>query len=235
MVRPLDDDEVKALALALLKSKTARDKQTKIGPSGIGNPCDYCVGLALTGHGQYRENPWWLGARVGTAVHSLMEHEIGKHTATPRAPEFEALRDAAVEERLFITNIEGYGNIYGNADLTLTSGNLIDWKTTKKDTVKKYRLDGIPPAYYVQQNLYAYGWNQIEPGIVKRCSLVFISRDGSGDGDVWVYSWDYDEQAALDAISRLDELWQFLHGGGDVESLPSDENCFYCQNILRRW
>lgn len=235
MPRPLDNDEVKALALALLKSKTQRDKQTKIGPSGIGNPCDYCVALALTGHGQYRENPWWLGARVGTAVHSLMEYEVGKHVDTPRSPEFNALKDAATEERLFITNIEGYGNIYGNADLTLTTGNLIDWKTTKKDTVKKYKLDGVPPAYVVQQSLYAYGWNQLEPGLITTCSLVFISRDGSGDADVWVYSWEYDEQVAVDALNRLRGLWEFLQNGGDIDTLESHEACFYCQNILRRW
>lgn len=168
-------------------------------------------------------------------MHSLLEEEVLKHVDTPMAPEFNALKDAVAEQRLFITNIEGYGNIYGNADLSLVTGNLIDWKTTKKDTVKKYKLDGVPRAYYIQQNLYAYGWNQQQPGTIKRCSLVFISRDGSGDSDVWVYSWDYDEEAALEALNRLRNIWGFLQSGGDVDSLESHEDCFTCQNILRRW
>lgn len=231
----LDNDEVRELALNLLKSKTKRDKQTKIGPSGMGNPCDYCLALALAGKGQYRESPWWLGAKLGTATHSLLESEVKKHIDTPMSNEFNALKDAAVEERLFICHIDGYGNVYGNADLTLTTGNLIDWKTTKKDTVKKYKLDGIPRAYYVQQNLYAYGWNQIQPGLIKRCSLVFICRDGTGDSDVWVHSWDYDEEAALEAVNRLEKMWRYLQDGGDIDMITSDDDCFTCQNILRRW
>lgn len=231
----LDDDQIKELALNLLKTKTKRDKQTKIGPSGIGNPCDYCLACALAGQGQYKESPWWLGARIGTATHSLLEKEVLKHIDTPMSPEFEVLRGAMPEHRLFITNIPGYGNIYGNADLTLTTGNLIDWKTSKKDTIKKYKLDGVPKAYYVQQNLYAYGWNQLQEGTVKRCSLVFVARDGSGDSDVWVTSWDYDQDAVDEALNRLRKLWNYLQEGGDIDMLESSEECFTCQNILRRW
>lgn len=230
----LDDDQIKQLTLDLLKGKSKRDKQTKIGPSGIGNPCDYCLACSLIG-GQYDDsNPWWLGAKIGTSVHSLMEHEITKHVATPMESRFNVLKDANVEARIFITYLPGYGNIYGNSDLRLTTDNLIDWKTTKKDKIKYLKMDGLPEQYIVQQMLYAYGWNQIEPGAVTRCSLVFIARDGSGDNDVYVASFDYDEAVAIKAVNRLKEMWEFLQSGGDPDSLESHADCFRCKQVLRR-
>lgn len=231
----LDDDQIKQLTLDLLKSKTKRDKQTKIGPSGIGNPCDYCLALSL-GAGQYSDtNKWWMGARIGTAIHHLMEREINKHIVTPMSPEFNVLKDANVEARLYITHLEGYGNIYGNSDLRLTTDNLIDWKTTTRDKMKRYRLDGIPESYVIQQMLYAYGWNQIEEGAVSRCSLVFIARDGTSDADVLVVSFDYDPEVVQKALNRLREVWDYLRNGGDVDKLASDDHCFMCQQVYRRW
>lgn len=231
----LDDDQIKELALALLKSKTNRDRQTKIGPSGIGNPCDYCLAMALTGQGQHRENPWWLGARMGTAMHGMLEQEVNKHVHRPLSSEFNALQDANAETKLFIYRLPGYGDIYGSSDLRLTTDNLIDWKSSNRDKIKKYKLDGVPQQYVIQQMLYAYAWNMIEPGAVQRCSLVFVARDGTGDNDVWVYSFDYDEDVALDALNRLRGLWEWLQSGGDPDTLESHEDCFVCQNILRRW
>jgi hypothetical protein len=232
---PLDDDQIKELALSLLKAKTKRDKQSKIGPSGIGNPCDYCLAMALLGGGQYRESPWWLGARMGTAMHGLLEHEANKHIHTPELPEFNALKDANTETRLFVYHLDGYGSIYGSSDLRLTTDNLIDWKSSTKDKIKRYKLDGVPQQYVIQQMLYAYAWNIIEPGAVERCSLVFVARDGSGDNDVWVCSFDYDSQVALDALNRLRVMWEWLQSGGDPDTLESHAECFTCQNILRRW
>lgn len=230
----LDDDQIKQLTLDLLKTKTRRDKQSKIGPSGIGNPCDYCLAISLKG-GQYNdENKWWLGARVGTAIHSLMEHEVGKHVDTPMAPEYNVLKDANTESRLFITHLPGYGNIYGNSDLRLTTGNLIDWKTSTRDKIKRYRLDGIPYSYIVQQNLYAYAWNQITEGAVEKCSLVFIARDGTSDADVLVVSFDYDPAIVELALERLAIVWEWVQAGKDIEDLASDDHCFACSMIYRR-
>lgn len=230
----LDDLEIKQLTLDLMKTPTKRDGQRIIGPSSIGNPCDYCLAMSLVGTPS-GSSPWWMGARIGTAIHTLMETEIAKHQNTPMEPKFEALRNAAVEESLFIARIEDYGDVYGKSDLALTSRNLIDWKTSTKEKIKKLKLDGVPQQYRVQQSLYALGWNQIEPGVIERWSLVFIARDGSGDNDVWVYSEDYDEQVAVDALFRLQAAWDYLYAGGDIEAVRSHEDCFVCQNLLRRW
>ena len=231
----LDDDQIKQLSLDLLKSKTKRDKQTKIGPSGIGNPCDYCLAQSLLGGQSQKNNPWWMGARIGTAIHGLMETEVLKHVDTPMEPRFNVLKDASAEQRLFITHLEGYGNIYGNSDLRLATGNLIDWKTTTRDKIKKYRLNGVPNQYIVQQNLYAYGWNQIEEGAVEKCSLVFIARDGTGDNDILVHSFDYSPDIVEYSLNRLRNIWSYLQSGGDPDKLESHDECFVCQNILRRW
>ena len=74
----LEDTQVKRLTLDLLKSPSERDQQRKVGASQISNPCDYCLGRALKG-GPSEPNKWWLGARIGTAIHNALEAEEKKH------------------------------------------------------------------------------------------------------------------------------------------------------------
>lgn len=231
----LTDFEVKNLVIDLLQTQSKRDKQSRIGASEIGNPCDYCVANRLLGTPKL-SSKWWLGARIGTGIHSELENEISKHVEEPQSSKFNMLKDAASEYKLFIYEMEGYGKINSTADLLVTNAlHLIDFKTSKKRQVDKYKLNGVPYQYVVQQQLYAYGFNQLVPGLVKRISLMFINRDGSTSDDFWVHSFDYDEQVAVSALDRLEKLWQYVSNkDNDPEQLDSHPECFYCNMVLHR-
>lgn len=231
---PLTDNEVKSLVTDLLKTKSKRDKQSRIGASEIGNPCEYCVAHRLAGTPR-RESKFWMGARIGTGIHAELEKEIEKHVDKAQDNKFKLLEDAASEYNLHITDMEGYGEIRSTADLMVTQAlHLIDFKTTKKLQLQKYKLHGVPEQYVIQQQLYAYGFNQIAPGLVERISLVFINRDGSSDDDVWVASFDYDEKVATAALDRLRRIWEYVQDGQDLERLDSYYDCFYCNVVLQR-
>lgn len=234
MTQSLDDDQIKMLVIDMLRNKSTRDKQTKIGASEIGNPCDYCVANRLLGKKQ-KDNDYWLGAKLGTSMHNELEAEANKHILKPENYRFTYLKGAKLEQTIVLGEIEGYGVIKSKPDVVLPEyGNLLDYKSTLKKKVAKYKLDGVPMQYIYQQQLYAWGLNKA--GIkITRISLVFVNRDGSGDNDVWIYSFDYDETLALKAWDRLALLWQWLEAGHDVETLQSDPGCYYCNQVLHRW
>lgn len=223
----LEDAEVKRLTLDLLKSPSERDQQRKVGASNISNPCDYCLALALHG-GPSTPNRWWLGARIGTAIHAALESEAEKHIDRPRSYHYDALEGALIEQKITLGYIEGYGYINSKPDLALVKHeHLIDHKTSTKIKIKGYKLNGVPTAYIYQTQLYAWGLNQA--GIqIDRISLNFIARDGTTDDDIWVTSFDYDEELALRAWNRLEGIWNYLQEGGKVADLPSHDDCFSC-------
>lgn len=227
----LRDDEIKQLAIDVFSKPSERDGQKLVGASEIGNPCEYCLATRLLGYGR-KENQWWLGAKIGTAIHSAFEHEV-EHIEP--VGKFAALKGARMEERITIGALEGYGVITSKPDLVLPEHNLlIDYKTTSKQKVAKYKLDGLPRQYVVQQQLYAWGLNKSGTTIDK-CALIFINREGSTNSDFWVASFDYDEALAVKAWDRLQSMWEWLQAGNDVETLRSHPECFYCNNIIGRW
>ena len=225
----LTDEQVKRLTLDLLKNPSERDKQHKVGASQIANPCDYCLGSALKvgGESKNASNRWWLGARIGTAIHSALESEEEKHIDRPMSYHFDALEGAQIEERIVLGVIPGYGVIGSKPDLVLTKHNqLIDHKTSTKAKIARYKLDGVPVAYVYQTQLYAWGLNK--SGItIERISLNFIARDGTQDSDIWVTSFDYDESVAVKAWERLESIWNYIQGHA-VSTLASHPDCFQC-------
>lgn len=223
----LTDQEVKRLTLDLLKTPSERDRQVKVGASQISNPCDYCLARALQG-GPAEPNHWWLGARIGTAIHNTLEQEADKHIDRPRSYHFDALEGAVIEQRITLGTISGYGVIASKPDLVLVKHNhLVDHKTTTKKKLTGYKLNGVPTAYIYQTQLYAWGLNK-QGTRIDRISLNFIARDGTTDDDIWVHSFDYDEDAAERAWNRLQGIWDYVSNGGDVSELESDDDCFKC-------
>ena len=230
---PLEDAQVRQLILDLLKNPGERDKQTLIGASEIGNPCDYCIANRLVKTPK-AQSKYWLGAKLGTAMHRELEHEELKHIETPENYRFEVLKGARIEQSIYLGDIPGYGTLKSKPDLVLVSAeHLIDHKSSTRDKTKKYKLDGVPGQYYYQQQLYAWALNR--SGVtITRISLAFVNRDGQTDDDIWVYSFDYDEEAALTAWHRLEGIWEYVSTGGDIDELESDPDCFYCKVVLHR-
>ena len=221
--------------LDLMKEPTQRTQQRKIGASGIGNPCAYCLAQSLLGGQGGKIGQYWLGARIGDAIHALLEEEASKYLNTTNG-KFKYFAGARLEKKIFVGNVPGYGDIYSTPDLYLTSENhLIDYKTSKRSKVDMYRLDNstLPTTYLYQVMLYARAL--IAAGYpVDKVSFVFINRDGTSDRDITVISFDYDESLADEAWDRMVAAWEWLEDGNDPETLASDPNCYVCNNVLHR-
>ena len=117
---------LRSVLLEMLKRPTARDKQRLIGPSSLGNPCDYCLAQELLEGAsdedvEPEDRPYWLGAVLGTATHMLLEDRVPK--------------GCKAESRVTIGEIPGYGVVSGSTDLMrLKENQVVDWKGFSLDT-----------------------------------------------------------------------------------------------------
>lgn len=236
-MRLRDDDEIRRLAIAILKTSTKRDKQVSIGGSEIGNPCDYCLSRRLamkTTHYEIEpvKSPYWLGSKLSTYNHLGAEEDV--RTRQERGEIIE-LQGALMEQRVEIGELEGYGTIGSRFDLLLPTGNLMDWKFSKKDYIERFKAYGVSQQYRVQQHSYCYAINKhLGHDFVRRWTLVYVSKDGSQDKDIWTKTENYDIQVFQDAWSRLEELWEYVRYGNDLEALKSDPDCFVCKILTKR-
>ena len=217
----------------LLKTPSARDKQVKIGASNMSDPCTYCLARAMQAGGSAESNPWWLGARIGTAIHN----DIDRVNNDP---------DTLGEVRVSLGTIPGYGEVKSTSDLFhVPSGNVVDFKTTTRDKVKflkravqeepsKYEVTDVTDArktiqkYQNQTHLYGLGLENAGHK-VNKCALVFICRDGKTDADIWGYTYPYNRELALGLFDRAARLWAWLEAGNDIETLNSAQGCFACR------
>lgn len=231
----ITDTRVKELALSLFGQASSRDSQKKVGASDFSDPCEYHLASKLMG----AEQPafkYWMGARVGTAVHEFLEARIPT-SDFELYPEFAS---AVIEQKIELGELPNYGKISSKPDLALVEGkHLIDWKTSKRDKSKKLQaviFDGKEDAesqytlkrYYAQVQIYAWGLNRSGTPI-DGCSLVFINRDGTYDPDVWTWTFEYDEDFAVQIWERLERIWSELQAGKELEEFQREEHCFNCK------
>lgn len=228
----MKDSQVRDLTVALLTQSTERDKQRKVGASQISDPCTYHLARALITAGE-APIKYWLGGKIGTAVHMLLEDTIAK-TDLPD------VHDAIVEKKIYLGELKDYGTISSKPDLVLPSKkHLIDWKTSSRDKMRKMQRYIDDPEngkadvaytlqkYVAQVQLYAWGLNR-EGTEIETCSLVFINRDGTTENDIWTYTFDYSEELAVQLWDRLVNLWDAIRAGVDLENLDRNEHCFKC-------
>jgi hypothetical protein len=228
--------QVQQLAVDLLTQQTDRDKQKKVGASQISDPCTYHLAMAMVLSGD-SSSKYWLGAKIGTGVHMLLEDAVEKADRL-LLPQLEG---AIVEKKIRLGEIDGYGVISSKPDLMLpVEKHLIDWKTTtraKSVKLKKF-IDGATPndaaseytimKYTAQTQLY--GWGMMQEGIeVENLSLVFINRDGTMESDVWAHTFAYDEDFAVSLWKRLEALWGAIQSGADLEEFDRHPECFRCK------
>ena len=180
-----------------------RSQQVYIGPSEIGQECVRKLAYKLLDWDKANEGGGgnWA-AQVGTAIHSHLETIFSKY------PErFE------VESKVKIR-----ANLAGTVDLwDKETGTVLDWKTTSPASVKVKRSEGASVQQIIQVQLYGYGKAQ-EGADVKRVGLVFLPTGGQ-ISDMHVELFDYNEQVALDALTRLDSVYTLL-STIDVETNP---------------
>lgn len=222
-----------------MKQPTERDKQVKVGASNYSSLCSRCVAQDLQAtHGStvMEEHPYWLGAWIGTAVHNRMEAEAEAHrpTWTP-------------ERKYVMGEIPGYGTVKSTTDLYVPDLSLVvDYKTSTRAKVKyikdalrdpesTYEATAIKEARFkvggYRNQIQSYGRGVVLTGKpVEWVSLVFINRDGTGDGDIWAWTEPYD-QARADAVwSRVERMWAWLNEGHSPSELSSHPYCYACNH-----
>lgn len=201
-----------------------RSFQQAIGPSEIGDLCDRRIGYRLAGlPGCNTEfDPW--SAIVGTACHAWLDDAF---TAWMQAHDS---TDWSTETTLQVEGvIEGHADLYNKKHQAV-----IDWKTAGTDVMRRVIKDGPSPGYKIQTHVY--GWMFSRAGFpVKKVSLVFLPRAGLLR-NMYVWSADYDESVAVNAIDRVFRIAQelmtmdILNQSHRWELVPAyfSNNCGFC-------
>lgn len=206
------------LIIEAIKNPTERDKQRLIGPSSMGG-CAHCLALEMVGKAEYRS--FSLYPMLGTAFHYYMEHHM-------------PIEGMQTEQKVDICYIEGYGQIRGTIDLWYPKWGIVgDYKLVGKNTLNKIRLDGPSKQYSYQAQLYGYGLAQ-SGHEVKETHILFVPRDGGNINHLVDHVEPYDENLALAAIDRTNQIWQYVGiDGNDPDDVESDEDCYQCKSAGR--
>lgn len=197
-----------------ITKKTDRDKQYRVGPSELGNPCARCLGRALAG--EREEQDFSLYPWIGTAGHEYLEH----HT----------FEDEEHELRLFCGEVPGYGEIWGTTDMYL-DGTIVDWKFVGIKKIREYRSKGARRQYRFQAMIYGKGC-KLAGLPVDSVAICFIPRDSTNVNDIFIWEEAFQEEMADKALARAGEIYAHVleHGW---ESLESDIDCWQCNNSWR--
>ncbi len=140
-------------------------------------------------------DPW--PSIVGTATHDWLAGALESHNREKEPGRF------LIEERVRVDDgaVSGY-RLSGSCDAYDTrTHTVIDHKVVGESAMRKYKTEGVREQYRIQANLYGLGWENAgyRPETV---ALAFYPRGGMLGG-LWVWTSEYDRQAALDALKRL--------------------------------
>jgi hypothetical protein len=131
---------VEGIAVATITKPSKRDKQVAPGPSDLADPCDVCVAKSIAaslGMGSRSSGDFSLKAWLGTAVHEKLERDL--RYVYPHAEQ---------EITVTIGDIPGIGIVEGHVDVYLPRKRAaVDWKTSDKKTIEKYKKSSGPGAY----------------------------------------------------------------------------------------
>ena len=205
--------------IAEITKKSDRDKQRRVGPSEIGNPCDRCLGRALMD--ERVEQDFSLYPWIGTAVHFFLEENTFK--------------DCEHELKLYVGDVEGYGPIKGTTDMVWIDEDgklvVVDWKIVGNKKLKSYRANGVSKMYRYQAMTYGKGL-ELQGRTPDRVAIVFIPRDSGNVRDIWVYEEAYNPEMADAARTRAGLIYAWLQEDGHKwQDLESDFDCFVCNNM----
>ena len=225
------------LVRSLLAVPSERDQQRTIGASSFGSPCDYCVASELAG--DVKPNDYALATSIGTAIHSHLEVLEAEH-----------IPGAVIEKKITLGELDGYARITSKPDLYIpATKHLVDLKSSQLKKLKDYRkaynteeqeheFATLTSARFTMQKylgqLMSYGRGLILEGYeVERMTMVFIPRDGKKLSDIEAFDFWYDQEYADLVWHRLEALWEYVAGGGEVSDLTSAPGCFPCETSGR--
>lgn len=216
----------------VVTTPTKRDVQLRVGPSDLGDPCNYCLGSKMAGVKPKRSfsmYPW-----LGSAIHKLIEWATEwkrfklidgvNNMAWAVFGHPAAVSELYIEKAIFIP---GYGWCPAHIDYVFPNeGCIVDWKSSSRKKVKSYKVHGVPIENVGQTLLYLdaakkYGYN------VESAVLVFIPRDAADVSEMWAYEVFHDESEVKSIIDRAAAIWKWVEAGR-WEELDKDPHCMNC-------
>ena len=128
-------------------SRSPRNMQKRIGPSGLAHPCDACLGHMILGHRKRRERgDGWL-TFLGTCLHAGMEAALKAYNADIGRERF------LIEQTVTVGTVGGV-EITGSMDAYDTDEDVvIDWKLVGDKTLARAPAE----TYLGQIDLYGKG------------------------------------------------------------------------------
>lgn len=179
-------NELLSKSLNAYDASRDRSKQVEIGPSSLGG-CRRQVYYNLTDQPVTNPETESLAAILGTFIHSGISEAI--------------VREDPFGDNFIIEQEVNHAGIKGHVDLFIKDeGMVVDWKTTKKKSLRYF--PSIQQRWQVQTYGYLLANNGHE---VKQVALVAIPRDGEM-GEIRVHVEEYNEAIALEAIAWLEEV-----------------------------
>lgn len=238
----LTSTEATDRARRLLTARSERDKQRRVGPSGLGKCCDLCLGEDLMGikrPGENEKTP--IAPLLGTAFHLLCEK---------RSRDTEREAEILVEQSVHVGDVGGYGPIKGTLDrFDIEAEEVMDWKLVslkKRDAFKrlyrKSQRNGFDAVikdygaaqflqYYIQLCLYGKGMED-QGYDVSTVSLLLLPRDATVhvvESELTALSMPYDRDLAVYALGRAGLIYKKARESDDlITTLDSAPECFYC-------
>lgn len=228
--------------MRLLTARSERDKQRRVGPSGLGKCCDLCLGEDLMGiqrPGENEKTP--IAPLLGTAFHLLCER---------RSHDMERESEVLVEQPVVVGEIAQYGEIKGTLDrFDIKAGEVMDWKLVSlkkreafKRLYRKSQRDGFDAIvedygaaqflqYYIQLCLYGKGMED-QGYEVNNVTLLLLPRDATVhvvESELTALSMPYDRDIAIYALGRAGLIYKKASESDDlITALDSAPECFYC-------
>lgn len=184
-----------------------RTLQTALGPSEIGTDCDRCL-IHMLSDAKSEEGVPWLPT-IGRAVHEWAEMALIRHLMTTGTDRY------IPEGRVAVGQLRGV-DITGSSDvLDVHTGTVIDYKLVGTTTLKKVKAaKGHPGLTYARQaNLYGRGW-ALAGYDARSVAVWFLPRNGMRISDGHIWQTPYDEQVALDALKRANDLASWIDAFG---------------------
>lgn len=229
-------------ARSLLTARSKRDKQRRVGPSGLGKCCDLCLGEDLMGIQRPGENDKTpIAPLLGTAFHLLCEK---------RSRDMERESEVLVEQLVVVGEIAQYGKIKGTLDrFDIKAREVMDWKLISLKKLgafqrlhRKAMRDGLDAVvsdygaaqflqYYIQLCLYGKGMED-QGYEVDTVTLLLLPRDATihvVESELTALSMPYDRDLAIYALGRAGLIYKKARESDDlITALDSAPECFYC-------
>ena len=166
---------------------SARSRQTNIGPSEVGG-CRRRTWLKLQGQPKVNET-LRFPAMYGTAIHN---HILDMFKKLDPFGERYLLESEFTDEE---TGLVGHIDCYDKE-----TGQVIDWKSTKKNNLRYF------PSQQQRWQVQLYGYLVQKAGMkIETVTLVALPRDGD-ERDIVYHSEPYDYQVVQEAFAWLDEV-----------------------------